>query len=655
MINNNSYKFLEGGGEMGKLIRSIDWAGTPIGPVDTWPSSLKIATGIILSTPFPMYIAWGKEYIQLYNDGYRPILGSTKHPQAMGISTSETFAEIWHIIEPMFDGVMDGNAVGFPNFMLPLDRNGYVEECYFDFSYSPIRDENGTIGGVLVTVIETTEHLKNLKNLEQSKEELQLQTKALSESEFRFRAMIEQSPVPMLVTKGVDMVFEIINPPMLELMDRDISVINKPWYDALPELKGQPIIDRLYDTFNTGEEWTGFEQPIVLNKGGNETKGYFNITYKPLLENDQIIGVLQSAIDVTEQVVARQQLKDSEENFRLLADNISQLAWMTDESGYIFWYNKRWYDYTGTTFETMKGWGWQEVHHPDHVERVVEKFSRYTQTGEIWEDTFPIRSKEGEYRWFLSRAVPLKDETGKVTRWFGTNTDITEHRNLEQQKDEFISIASHELKTPLTSLKAFMQIMHQNDNPANALKLFASSSLKQLNRLEKLVADLLDVSKISSGKLMYNMSCFDLADLITDTVENIQVTVPKHVFKIKNNPSAIIEADYERLEQVLVNYLNNAVKYAPDSDIVIINAELQPGYIVVSIQDFGIGIEQKHLNNLFDRFFRVDSTAMKYDGLGLGLYVASEIVNRHHGRVWIESEYGQGSTFYFKLPLKSTA
>ena len=157
--------FLAGGGKMGEHIRSFDWSKTSVGSPDTWPQSLRIAVRIMLDYPFAMYIAWGEEYIQLYNDGYRPILGSTKHPQALGSSTRETFAEVWPTIGPMFEGVMQGIPVGFPDFILQLDRNGFVEECVFDFSYSPIRLENDEVGGVLVTVIETTEKVNNYKKL----------------------------------------------------------------------------------------------------------------------------------------------------------------------------------------------------------------------------------------------------------------------------------------------------------------------------------------------------------------------------------------------------------------------------------------------------------------------------------------------------------
>src|SRR4051812_7114506 len=157
---------LAGGGEMGALMRSIDWSRTPVGAVESWPQSLRTAISILLETGFPMYIAWGPEFTQFYNDGYRPILGSTKHPAAMGISTRETFAEIWNIIGPMFEGVMRGTPVFVNDFLLPLDRHGFAEECYFIFSYSPIREESGNVGGVLVTVTETTERVLGARRLQ---------------------------------------------------------------------------------------------------------------------------------------------------------------------------------------------------------------------------------------------------------------------------------------------------------------------------------------------------------------------------------------------------------------------------------------------------------------------------------------------------------
>lgn len=174
-------KVLIGGGEMGALMRSIDWAQTPVGPLETWPQSLRTALSILLESRFPMYLAWGPQFVQFYNDGYQLILGSTKHPAAMGRSAQLTFAESWHIIGPMFDGVMQGTAVGSEDWMLPLDRSGYLEECYFTFSYSPIRDESGGVGGVLVTVTETTGRVLSERRLRTLSEEEQKRAEALAE------------------------------------------------------------------------------------------------------------------------------------------------------------------------------------------------------------------------------------------------------------------------------------------------------------------------------------------------------------------------------------------------------------------------------------------------------------------------------------------
>ena len=142
------------------------------------------------------------------------------------------------------------------------------------------------------------------------------------------------------------------------------------------------------------------------------------------------LGYIGSCIDTQDRRHAEEALRD--EDFRTLADNISQLAWMTDASGWIFWYNQRWFDYTGTTLEQMQGWGWQQVHHPEHIDRVVERFRHSLETGEPWEETFPLRGKDGTYRWFLSHALPIRDEAGRILRWFGTNTDITDRKQAEE-------------------------------------------------------------------------------------------------------------------------------------------------------------------------------------------------------------------------------
>lgn len=167
-----------------------------------------------------------------------------------------------------------------------------------------------------------------------------------------------------------------------------------------------------------------------------------------------IVGASKIARDVSDYVRAQEQLRESEERFRVLADNMSQLAWTTDPDGHIHWYNRRWYEFTGTTFEEMEGWGWKRVHHPDHIERVERVWRDALARGEPWEDTFPLRGANGQYRWFLSRAQPIRDASGRITRWFGTNTDITEQREQAEQIRLLLMEVNHRSKNMLSTIQS---------------------------------------------------------------------------------------------------------------------------------------------------------------------------------------------------------
>lgn len=181
------------------------------------------------------------------------------------------------------------------------------------------------------------------------------------------------------------------------------------------------------------------------------------ITVSPILdEGGRIVGASKIANDISETVAMRARLHDSELEFRTLADNISQLAWMADREGSIFWYNRRWFDFTGTSLQEMQGWGWRAVHHPDHVDRVVEKISRCFATGEAWEDVFPLRGANGDYRWFLSRAEPIRGEDGSILRWFGTNTDVTKQREDEQRIEMLMREVSHRAKNMMAVIQAIV-------------------------------------------------------------------------------------------------------------------------------------------------------------------------------------------------------
>lgn len=181
-------------------------------------------------------------------------------------------------------------------------------------------------------------------------------------------------------------------------------------------------------------------------------------------------------------------LRESEARFHLLADSIPQLAWMANPDGWIFWYNKRWYDYTGTTLEEMEGWGWRKVHHPDHLDRVVARVQHSWETGEPWEDTFPLRSQDGVYRWFLSRALPVHNEQGDVVRWFGTNTDITELREAEERQHLLLDELNHRVKNTLAAVQSIAQMSLRGTNSVDGFSGKFNSRLLALSRSHDLLA-----------------------------------------------------------------------------------------------------------------------------------------------------------------------
>lgn len=306
---NKEHYFLAGGGEMGELIRAKDWSTTSLGDPETWPQSLRTMVAVMLNNPFGMYIAWGNDFTQIYNNAFRPILGATKHPEALGISSAATFSEIWTTIGPMFNEVIEGKAVSIPDFMVVLNRNGFDEECYFDFSYSPIKKENGEIGGILVTVIETTEKKKA--------------TEALKESNARFINNIMQAPVAMCVFRGENHVVEIANDQMVQLWGTSLDkVINKPIFEALPEAQNQNLEILLDNVYKTGEKFIANERLVQLPRNGKTEDTYINFVYEALRDtNGTITGIAAVAVEVTQQVLARSKVVESEQKIRQLVEN----------------------------------------------------------------------------------------------------------------------------------------------------------------------------------------------------------------------------------------------------------------------------------------------------------------------------------------------
>jgi len=364
--------------------------------------------------------------------------------------------------------------------------------------------------------------------------------------------------------------------------------------------------------------------------------------------------------DITEHKKAEEALRESEKRFRELADNISQSAWMADEKGAIFWFNKRWYDYTGTAFEEVRGWGWQRVHHPDHVARVVEGLKHCFETGQVWEDTFPLQGKDGEWRWFLSRARPIHDEKGKIVRWFGTNTDVTEQLETEQELrranqdlEQFAFSASHDLQEPLRTMAIYSQLLqtrYSTKLDAEAARLL-TQVVQGSHRMSELVSDLLAYVQAASQD-NEPMALVEGEPIFEEVLASLSSAIRESNATVTHDPLPAVAMKPSHLHQLLQNLIGNALKYRKDDAPPIVNIAVRAvgPFRHFAIQDNGIGIAPQFHEQVFGVFKRLHAKNGRYPGTGIGLAICQRIVERYGGRIWLESELGRGTTFYFTIP-----
>lgn len=512
---------------------------------------------------------------------------------------------------------------------------------YFNLSYTPYKNTEGTTEGVLASGYDITEEVE-LRKREGAKV---LNVQAYN--------LFMQAPVGFSLTIGDNHVLKLANLTGLQLAGKGEDVIGKTITEILPGIESQGYIQLLDSVKKTGQSISLKESPVSLIKNGKEETIYVNLVYQPYYEGDTIAGILSISTDVTEQVLVRKEIEELKERFETLADNIPNLAWIAHADGWIFWYNKTWYEYTGTTEKDMEGWGWQSVHDPEKLPSVLIEWKKSIETGQPFEMIFPIKGADNIFRPFLTRVTPVFNNEDKVIRWFGTNTDITKQKELEKMKDDFISIASHELKTPLTTIKAYGQIaesMLEKKGDKETLAMIIKMG-SQVNRLSNLIDELLDITRLQKGKLDLKESLFDFNELVSEVIEDMQRTITTHIIQSELGDTANVYGDKNKISQVLNNLISNAVKYSPRDDKIVITTELQKQGIQLSVKDYGIGIPEQEKQKVFEQFYRVDGgSESTFPGIGIGLYISSEIIKRHQGKIWVESILGEGSTFFIWLP-----
>ena len=355
---------------------------------------------------------------------------------------------------------------------------------------------------------------------------------------------------------------------------------------------------------------------------------------------------------------AAEEISRREAQFRNLAEALPNLCWMAYGDGHIFWYNSRWYEYTGTSLEQMEGWGWQSVHDPEILPEVMARWSASIRSGESFEMVFPLRRADGLFRPFLTRIVPIRDEQGRIVRWFGTNTDIAGQKEVERELrdanadlEQFVYSASHDLQEPLRTVKVFSQLLS-----ARAKETLDGQSIEFLDnlisgatRMEALLRDLLTYARTT--RLETPSESTDGNQAMQTALKTLERAIAESGAIIEFEELPTLRVHATQLEQLFQNLISNAIKYrrSDATPAVRITSKKQNAQWVFSVADNGIGIEARYKEQIFGLFKRLHSSD-SYSGTGIGLALCQRIVERHNGRIWVESKPGEGSTFYFTLP-----
>jgi PAS domain S-box-containing protein len=520
---------------MGELIRKFDWAKTPVGPINSWPQSLRTAVSIIINSSFPMFIWWGEnDLTNIYNDAYMAVLGE-KHPNALGVSGKITWLEIWDDIGSLAHQVFStGQPVYKKDLPLTINRYGREEDTFFTFSYSSIRDESGTISGLYCACVETTD-----------------------------------------------------------------------------------------------------------------------------------------------QITASRELREGEERFRLMAEESQILIGVTDKNSAATYFNQAWTDITGRPVELLLEQGWADLIHPDDIESFGKHYFEALKLEQPFSGEIRIKSKDGSYRWIAARAAVRLTADGLFAGYISSSFDITdmkhahedqqrlkvvtEERNalvtLNKAKDEFIAIASHQLRTPATAVKQYISLLLEDfagplsDTQRQYLQTAHDSNERQLN----IVNDLLKTAQIDADTYKLNQVYQDIVGVVRGAIEELEA-----MFQLREQtivlqaPSdeIMVKIDVVEIKLVLVNLLENASKYSYASTKIIVSMKKTDARVWIAISDHGVGIASPDFGRIFDKFTRVDNALSDtVQGTGLGLYWSKRIIKLHHGTITVSSVVGVGSTFVIKLPL----
>jgi PAS domain S-box-containing protein len=382
-------------------------------------------------------------------------------------------------------------------------------------------------------------------------------------------------------------------------------------------------------------------------------------------EDAELLAINATIYDITDrkryeaELLESKKLADAERiRFEFLSDFIPDMIWTASAEGKLNYVNKRFRDFfelPATAIDISNIF--HKVHSKDRY-RLLSSWVKAIRSGLDYQSEVRLLDGMGDFQWYLVRAVAFKSDNGKIIKWMGASTNINTHVTAIEKLDEFISVASHELKTPITALLASLQVMQKFKDSESGMKIMPrliEQSHRSALKINELISDLLNTGNLKEGQMVLNVAQVNVAELLHATCPHV---ASEGVFELVVicDPGLVVIADENRIDQVLVNFVNNAVKYAPGSKRIFLTAEVTDGNLVkISVRDTGPGIAAERVPYVFDRYYRVSNAGHQYSGLGLGLYICAEIVRRHDGKIGVNSKLGEGSEFWFTLPMATAS
>ncbi|WP_167784755.1 hybrid sensor histidine kinase/response regulator [Ramlibacter rhizophilus] len=625
------------------------WSEHPLGPPAQWPPILTSLLRSMNRSRGPMFVCWGEQAHLLYNEHYATVLAD-KHPAAFGRPLREVWSEIGTQLDAMLARVFAGEGLYGENVPFRLHRDGRDEPAYFTFTWNPVLDEDDQVLGFSCPSFETTSAVQA--------------EQARAAEANRLMLLFQQAPGFVAVLEGPEHVFRHANQAYLDFVGRS-HIVGKPVREVAPEAIAQGYGQVLDDVLRTGVPFVGHSAPVRLRRDehGETEELSVNFIFQPIRGDDgRIDGILIQGYDVTAEVHGQSALRESEAKFRAIADAIPQMVWTTRSDGWVEYFNRQWYAFTGACEGDSEGHGWQQVLHSQDLARTIDAWRHSLATGTPYEIEYRLRNRHGEYRWMLGRALPVRDDAGAIVRWMGTCTEIEDQvrsreslREDDRRKDEFLAMLAHELRNPLAPITSAVAMLRRAAGDAQRVRSLTDIVERQASHMRGLVDDLLDVSRVTRGVVTLRQEEVDLREVLAEALEQARPLVDGRghtVAKAFEADPLPAFADRKRLVQVFANLINNAARYTPAGGRIRIAAKARPGDTVIVVEDNGQGMRPELIERVFELFVQGERRADRREGgLGIGLALVRSMVELHGGRVAADSAGpGQGSRFEVVLP-----